>query len=140
MALHAEPILRAIATWQCRLGLLHWAIRLDPDTPADAGDGVRANAEIVCHDQYDRAELRLAADWRTWDPTDIGNLHLSLDYLICHELLHALMRDLDRLVFDDLEGLVHRDALSVLTEGYHRKREHLVDRLARTLTEDWGAA
>lgn len=128
-----------LAIWMQRMNLLHWEIRLDLDTPAEAEDAI-ANAEIVCHPQYDRAELRMGAGWERWVPDDIGDLHVTLDYLLAHELAHCWMRDLDRHTMDDLDGRAHADAIAVFCEIYHRKREHLVDHVARALVDGWGPA
>lgn len=132
---HLEDV---IATWAQRLDLLQWEFTLKLDTPPEHTEGL---AEIHCHEQYDRAAIFLRPDWQDWPQRGpIGDLGISLDYLICHELLHAQMRDLDKIPLDDIEGMIHRDAHAVVIEAYVRKREHLVDHLARALENGWGPA
>lgn len=136
-----EQLQDKLVLWQQRMNLLHWEITINPDDVATTGDDDEvANAEMVAHTQYDRAELRLGAGWRDWDPRDIGDLHISIDYLLAHELVHCWMRDLDRMAFDDLSGKIHRDAAEMYGEIYHRGREHLVDHIARALVDGWGPA
>lgn len=133
-----EQVEDKLTLWQQRLDLLHWDIRLDFETePEDAA----TLAEITCHPQFDRATIIFNPGWRDWKVDQaIGELEVSLDYLLAHELVHPLMRDLDQLAMSDLDGMIHPDAYRVFGEGYHRKREHLVDRLARCLLDGWGPA
>jgi hypothetical protein len=127
-----------LTVWQQRLDLRHWDVRLDFDTEPDVE---RAVAEIACHEQYDRATIYLAPGWREWSADgEIGELKVTLDYLLVHELTHALMRDLDQPAMNDLDKLAHPDALSVFIEVYHRQRERLTDRLATVILNGWGPA
>lgn len=137
-----EQVEDKLTTWQQRLDLLDWDIYLDLEALPEDAD---ASAEIHVHSQYDRAVLLLAEDWRSWPldgqlkPDRLGG-NVTIDYLLCHELLHALMRDLDHIPLTDIEGHLHRDAHAVMTEGYLRHREHVVDRVARALVNGWGPA
>jgi hypothetical protein len=104
-------------------------------------DEDRALAEIECHQQYDRASIYLHPGWRDWKVDgELGDLKVTLDYLLVHELVHALMRNLDQSVLNDLDKLAHPDALAVFNEVFHRNRENLVDRVARSLVDGWGPA
>jgi hypothetical protein len=131
-----------LTIWQQRLDLLDWDIRIDFGEQPEGEDAVM---EIHVHSQYDRAVLLLRADWKKWpvdgviDQAVLGG-DVSLDYLLCHELLHALMRDLDHLLLVDVEDQMHRDAHDVASKGYLRHREHVVDRMARSLVDGWGFA
>lgn len=131
-----------LAIWQQRLELLDWDIYIDWEEHPENSE---ASAEIHVHSQYDRAVVLFAAGWEEWplagciSPTKLGG-NVSVDYLICHELLHALMRDLDHIPMVDIEGHLHRDAHEVMINGYIRHREHLVDRVARSLVDGWGNA
>lgn len=137
-----EQVEDKLTIWQQRLDLLDWDIRIDFGEHPEGEDSVM---EIHVHSQYDRAVLLLRADWKTWpadgiiDAAVLGG-DVTLDYLLCHELLHALMRDLDHLLLVDVEDQMHRDAHDVAAKGYVRHREHVVDRLARSLVDGWGVA
>src|SRR3954454_24680559 len=137
-----EQVEDKLTIWLQRLDLLGWDIRIDWDEAPNDEDAVM---EIHVHSQYDRGVLLLHADWKTWpadgiiDAVVLGG-DVTLDYLLCHELLHALMRDLDHIPLVDIEEQLHRDAHEVMSAGYRRHREHLVDRVARALVNGWGPA
>lgn len=117
---------RALRVWTDRLGLSHWDIRIDWETPAhedsDAGTW-RAN-------QYDRAVMFLAPEWREWNQK-------RMNQLLVHELLHLYVRDVD-VVLDVALTLASSAAREQLESRYFHEVEGLVDRLANRFVEIGG--
>jgi hypothetical protein len=133
-----EQVEDKLTIWQQRLDLLHWDIRLRFDLRPEEEDAL---VEIVRSEFYDRATIRFSAKWSTWTlDGPIGEVGHNLDELLLHELAHVYMRDIDFQVMDDLDGVLGREAHALFTDTFHRKREALVDRIARALYNGWGPA
>lgn len=113
---------KRVAFWQAKLNLSHWHIEVKiVEKPEEHDD---AAACVLRAASYDLAELQMAEETlRTHDAEE-------LDIVICHELMHIHMRDLDEVSLFALERLPTKHQ-----EGYHARLMHeqegLVDRLAR---------
>ena len=105
---------RILRTWQRRLKLEHWDIKIDWNNPAD--DGAIADNERM--NKYDDSIIRLSRTWPSWDSTYAAAT-------IVHELLHCHDRDLQEAMkaldgdktwsAHELEGFV--DRLAVILVG-----------------------
>jgi hypothetical protein len=121
---HLEELVRS---WQSRLGLDAWDVKIDWVKPAREG----TNSVTWRSDDYDSATIMWDPEFPEWDP-------LFAEQIVVHELLHLLTRDIDRVVAD-LEGELHRDVYTQVDRRYEHEVEGLVDRLACRLVgfENW---
>lgn len=118
-----KQVLVALSDWQDWLGLNAWNIELAFNEPADLDN----EAEIEHPIHYDRATIRLAANWKTWAP-------LKLHQLLVHELLHLTTRDLEQ-AYGALKNQVHPDVWSVTESRCTHEIEGVIDRLAVRIVE-----
>jgi hypothetical protein len=107
---------RCIARWQVRLGLQAWRLTFEPGVEPDDDNIV---AQFRYKWDYDEAAIRLKGDWKLWDEQ-------KLEETICHELLHAVLRDVEHAVVktigaDEGPGNV----------AYDHAIEGAIDRLSR---------
>lgn len=141
MGVTPKQLERMLRSWQPRLGLERWEIRLV----------VRAASEESCYMEversiyYERAEL-VVQPWlvgRGEPPeaalfTEVDEAFIEAS--LVHELLHLVLRDLAMVIRDDLDGFLHRDVHAQLHNGFRRAEEQAVDRLACALVQAWRAA
>lgn len=119
---------RTIRTWQSRLKLDHWNIKVDWDKPSAEG----YDAECTRSDQYDSATLTFDSKFTKWDVEFATRT-------VVHELLHLHERDLSEAV-KVIEVLVGKPSYQMIHERILHEREGLVDRLAWILVEITGEA
>jgi hypothetical protein len=128
---------RRLRVWQSRLKLDHWQIRLNLDEPVQT-EG--STAEIGKTWDYDRAEIRLARGWRSWNVGQpIDETGETVDGALVHELLHIHLRELHWTHHKLMDGHLHRDAAALSDDAYNHAEEGLIDRLSRVLVEAWGS-
>lgn len=118
---------QAVRTWQTRLGLDGWTIRVEF---AEAPDS--AYAEVKPEAAYDNAVLTISPAHVNWTP-ELAN------QTIVHELLHLLTRDLDAVV-EDARAQLHPQASAQVEKRYEHEIEGFVDRLALRIVEIAGCA
>lgn len=123
--LDVEAVNSHIRAWQEVLGLLDWEIRFSPA----ALDAETFRASHDMDSIHRRGAIRLSAD----APTS------QVDRLIVHELLHALMAQMEDTLnraTDDLGA----DARAFLKGQWERSQEWVIERLASLITgTDWQA-
>jgi hypothetical protein len=74
----AQELELLLRTWQQRLRLDRWDLRLVFDMPISED----ADAEIRVHDQYDQASIRIGPKYVSWSPA-------NAEAVIVHELVHV---------------------------------------------------
>ena len=116
-------IIKLVGHWQEFLGLNHWLVAVDFETPPTDG----ADACIWRFHSYDGATLYLEEDWKSWDDP-------RANQLIVHELLHLLTRDLER-AWDSVEGHVDPGVWKALDNRFDHELEGAIERLAGRLVE-----
>jgi hypothetical protein len=114
---------RIVWTWQKRLGLATWDLKLNFVDPCNSD----ADATTWRSNTYERAEIRFGDDWKTWTKA-FSNV------IVVHELVHLLTRDVEESMKPALEGL-HAEAAKQIDKQQDREIESLVDRLAYRLVE-----
>lgn len=117
---------RILAEWQRRLWLERWEIDVE-DEPCSA----ESNAEIIPNGHRQHARLYLSASWKRWTIAEANRT-------IVHELLHCAHRDVDHVVDDVLDGMLHRDVLTVVQEAYLDAMERFIDDHSRLLVAAFG--
>ena len=110
---------KIVRTWQKRLRLDHWDIKVDFTTPAEDGS-IAENSRM---NKYDDAIIRLHPDWQMWDAK------FTAENMV-HELLHCHDRDLQ-------EALKNLDGDKTWSQ---HELEGFVDRLACILVDLAGVA
>lgn len=118
-----EYMEEVIREWQTVLGLTHWTIIVDWDTPA-AEDNY---ADVAPKDSYDEATIKLSADWPSW----------SFDFAtktLIHELLHLTTRDL-LTAATAVEDVLPASAWKLFEDRFTHELEGVVDRIALTLVD-----
>lgn len=129
-----EMLLR---TWQRRLGLSHWHIHLRQ------GNVERSNSylDIERVPTYERAVISYQPWLLTGEPPenvmDIPLTDRVVEEKIVHELLHCHTIGMAGVVRDHLDGQLHHDVHSVVTEVFGFEEERCVDRLAAALVRAW---
>lgn len=126
--------------WQTRLGLDLWHIEVrieNPKSPTSMMDVRKSTA-------YSRAIVRVPQWILDGGPIPDGILDVTIDdkfieQCIIHELLHCQRRETGALVFDRLEGLLHRDVYSVVTGSFDAAEELEIENLAASLAEAFGS-
>lgn len=123
MKLSEERIGELVRIWAARLGLSEWRIAVsfddgeDEDCYAETKPSAHYEiAEIVFH----RARMAKLENKRQIEET------------VVHELLHCSHRDVESIV-DLLDGQLHRDVETVVTESFRHHVETFIDRTARQL-------
>lgn len=119
--MNREQIERVVETWQLRLGLQNWDLRVEWDKPA----GDEANASTWRMDKYDRATMHFAPECDEWD-------EFFLNWIVVHELLHLCTREIDE-THKAIEEHLHRAVWDVHDKRYDHEIEGFIDRLARRL-------
>ena len=116
---HLELIVRE---WQRRLNIPHWRVTIDWDEPANENN----YAEITRTGAlYEGARMRLEPGYETW-PLELAN------ELIAHELMHAVMFDLQAAV-ESAEEVMTGAAFKLFEHRFVHELEGVVDRLALML-------
>lgn len=125
--------------WQQRLGLAPWDIELRVQDasipPLDANIRMRVHR----HSAYQRAVIFVASHLVEGGPpapegyADLGMTDRRLITTLVHELLHLWTGRIVDPMTDDLDGMVHRDALVLFEASLGRAEEYVVDTLARAL-------
>lgn len=123
---------KLLNTWKQRLGLSQWQIELKPGC-----DDEDSFMEIQRQAQYDRAVI-FYQPWLLTGEAPPGVIDLTLtDQMIeeklVHELLHCYTAGMVGVIQDDIDGMLHRDAHTIMTEVFRREEERCVDRLAHAL-------
>lgn len=109
--------------WVTRLGLDHWAITLDWDTPSDDG----TYAQCWRSNDYDKATVYVCPGWREMERP-------ALEATIVHELLHLAVRDMSRAHDFLLEAVEDNPAAhNIAVAAWKRSEEGCVDRMANAL-------
>ena len=116
-----------IHAWQIRLGL-NWKVEVKWDEPPVDG----AEAEFIATMWYDEASLRLRADWPSWGVE-------KLNHVICHELLHAVTRDLHETINAIGPHIKHPSTWALFENRYTHELEGVIDRVAFAFVSAWGA-
>lgn len=117
---------RIVRVWVKRLNLSGWAVSINFDEPASSD----ADATTWRSNSYDRAQIRVAPEWRTWSPE-------TANRLMVHELLHLCTRDIDRVVAS-VEPELMPQAWKLLDDRYDHEIEGLVDRLSTVFVDIGG--
>lgn len=118
--------------WRSRhlpeLGLAHWDFHFEFDENADDvkdGRGAGAEATIRVHRTYDTAFWNVPQESLTKDLPDI-------DKIIVHELLHVVMRDLNKAEYDMVE-VVGGHMGDQFAERLEHEIEGVIERLSRSI-------
>lgn len=127
------------ATWQERLGLAEWIIRID----FEAFDPPTSIMQIHRSSNYNRATIKVN-EWvtsgvppETWSGYARGEVtDLDVEEAVVHELLHAAIGPL-WIGLNLLRGESHRDAHDVAVNTYDRTEENIIDQLAVALVKAW---
>lgn len=120
----AEARLRV---WIDRLGLGHWDIVLDWETPSDEG----TYAQCWRASDYDRATIHVCPEWASYSRE-------FLEPILVHELLHVSLRDVSRANDFALKAVEDNTvANNIAVAAWKRAEEGVVDRLARALVASY---
>lgn len=149
MAAAKKPLIREqiedkLVIWMQRLDLLHWDIRLVFETiPPASDDDEPVLARIDAQDRlYDKAVLTLDSSVLERAPDAWGtSWSYSADHVLAHELVHCVLRDVDRAAFRKFDATApSAPAYAAVDADYHEMRERAVDHLAIALVNGWGPA
>lgn len=134
--LTGEQLVELVELYQRRLGLEHWRIEVDLETPpADPA----SSAEVDRFLDYPTARIRFNAAWPVTPADRWGDFGLSIDEIVAHELAHLLLQPIDRVVdhtFEQLGG----QAGAIAAAAYKSALEQSVDAVARVLVEAYAPA
>lgn len=109
--------------WQKYLRLDHWEIEIDYEGLVEED----TDAHVEINDQIDEAAISLCPVWRNWSD-------LRTDVNLVHELIHVMMRDVDDLVEERLDGTLSDETYRLFRRQYVVATEQFVNRLSRALT------
>ena len=123
-----QEIVDLVGTWQHRLGLDQWEIKVpfgeDLEKYWADNDNPNAHASVERSKVYDSAKIYFnPRDYAGWTEQD-ATIH------VVHELVHVLFRDVEWTV-DQIVGQVPRDAEDFMGETFQHHLEGCIDRLAR---------
>lgn len=116
---------RLVKKWQAKLGLDHWEIGIDWDAQCDQ----EAFMSITRMKSYDRATIEVSPDWGKWSDAET-------EQRVVHELLHLVLREIDTIVFDHLDGHLSPAEHDIINSAYRHHSEGVVDRLATVLARE----
>lgn len=105
------------------LGLGHWEIDVEVLDNIEHDAKGTCRAQIKSSPMYDEATIE-------FNKAFVNSP--DIDYLIVHELLHAVMRDLDAAIHG-LCGIVSRDAAVAFDLRVDHEEEGVIDRVARSI-------
>jgi hypothetical protein len=134
-----KQIRELFKTWQHRLGLDQWVIRVDFEEFAPP----TSTMQIHRSNDYDRAIIQVQL-WvlhgtppPTWDGYVKGEItDRDIEEGVVHELLHAAIGRLWKPI-NMLRGEAHTDALDMACSTFDYIEENCVDRLAVALVGSW---
>lgn len=120
-----------VRDWADHLGLGRWDITVwwgDDIHPYDRGKGFdkwdHSNAHCFLARDYEILRIYLNPDFITWDEK---KRHI----VVVHELLHAVMRPMERIVVTITDtNMLHRDVVSVIENEFDHQVESVIDQLA----------
>lgn len=126
-SIHAARVEQTIDYWRVRL-LPEWSVAVDWDVQPSG----EASAECHRAPHYQRAVITLAHGWeRGWPekkwPTDWPPA-LEVEAVLVHELMHAVMHD--------LEASVRRVEGKAARKRFDHELERVIERQARTLVAE----
>jgi len=121
-----EQLERIIATWQERLRLRDWDVKISVHEADSEND-----AEIHVHDYHEQASIRLNPKWVDWD---VG----LANRVIVHELLHIHEQETKRPV-DQAQNAMTKPAYEMLWGWYVAGRERWIEKLAQAIVDMAGA-
>lgn len=137
-----EQLEDKLTIWQQRLALLHWDVRIDFDYPTP-GDEMAALARINAQaNPHHNATIILHRNWSRWPADawgDEGADKRHADYVLAHELMHCVLRDLDRLALDAMVSM-GREAGKLWEGIWEDAMERAVDHLAQAAFHELGPA
>lgn len=128
-----EQLYHLLVRWQRLLGMERWDVRLQVE---DIGEGFM---QVERQTSYERAVIKVSPSLitRTTTPDQIP-LELTddrIEQILVHELLHCRLTDLISIVYDDLDGMLHRDVHDIVAAHTEREEERFVDALASRLVD-----
>lgn len=110
-------------TWQRRLGLEKWDIKINWDEPTTRGEAVTWR----CND-YDEGHVHFETDWVKWTNTEAN--------LFCvHELVHLFMRDVEQASDAGEETIKNPTAKELYRKRFYHDLEGAIERLAHSFVE-----
>jgi hypothetical protein len=118
-----------VATWQQRLQLTHWVVKLDWESLLDPAVD---RAMITRDNPYDVATLQLASTWPSWT-----NRELTL--IVVHELVHLVTRDMEEAA-EVVEPLLGESGKTLWSARWTHELEAVVDKFATLIVNGWGRA
>lgn len=127
-SLTRDDVEACIHVWQMRLGL-NWKV----DVKWDEQPRDDAEAEFQATMWYDEATMRVRADYVAWSRE-------KLSHVVCHELLHAVARDLHETVSAIEPHVAAPSTWELFDSRVTHELEGVIDRVAFALVGGWGNA
>lgn len=117
-----DELRNRFARWVRALRLGHWQfdIRLTEEPQVDTNE-----AEIVMSDDYDYGWITFKATWKDWS-------RKLLDEVIVHELVHAILHDLQVAALEGRDGY-NKEAARLFTRRLTHELEKATDAITVTI-------
>jgi len=113
---------KLVKNWQAFLGLTHWDVSVDFETPA----GDDTVARVWRSNYYDKAIIYLDVEWKSWT-------QIEANHVVAHELVHLLTRDLEEAIASVRGHVTEDGAWLAIEDRLSHELEGVVDRLADKL-------
>lgn len=118
-----QALRRRVDYWAAQLGLSHWRFTVTVGVSEPSNPGALASADAS--EFYDDCELFFT------EQALQGSLE-EVDVVVCHELLHVLLRNLQA-AHIATAGLLGGEAEKLATVRFEHAQEGAIDRIAHTL-------